>query len=76
MAENARFIFTTFAALVLAWLFSGDRFLDSIFEMVDLGRFDDIVISGVVILEEGKASLGLPDLFSALRGALHGGLGL
>ena len=76
MTQNACFTATVFAALALAWLLSGDRFLDAVFEMVDLGPFDDMVIEGIVVLEGGKASLGLPDLFTALRGALHRGLGL
>ncbi len=76
MTDNARFSATLFAALAIAWLLSGDRFLDAVFEMMDLGQLDDIVIAGVVILEEGKASLGIPDIFSALRGAIHGALGL
>lgn len=76
MTQNARFTATLIAALAFAWLFSGDRFLDAIFEMVDLGPVDDIVISVAVRFEDGKAMLRLPDVFSALRGALHRGLGL
>jgi hypothetical protein len=76
MIQNARFTATLIAALAFAWLLSGDRFLDAVFEMMDLGRVDDIVIEVAVILEEGKARLGLPDLFAALRGFIHGSLGL
>jgi len=75
MTQNAKFTVCLFVALSIAWLLSGDRFLDSVFEMVDLGRVDDIVIERVVVLEEGKAQLGLPDIFSALRGTIHGALG-
>jgi len=76
MSQNAKFTTTLFIALAIAWLLSGDRFLDAVFEMVDLGSLDDIVITSVVILEEGKATLGLPDVFAAIRGAIHSGLGL
>ena len=44
--------------------------------MVDLGPLDDTIIAGVVILEDGKAVLGLPDSFGATRQVLHGVLGL
>ena len=64
------------AALVVAWLLSGERFLGAALEMVDLTAFDDIILTGGVGLEEGKGSLGLPDAFTTLRGALHSALGL
>ena len=73
---NTRFILTLFAALFLAWVFSGERFLDAAFEMVDLGQVDDIILAGVVWLEDIKASFDPPDLFSALRKGLHESLGL
>lgn len=76
MRQNVKFTVTLYCALALAWLFSGERFLDSVFEMVDLGRVDDMVIMAAIVLEEGKASLGLPDVFSALRSVLHWGLGV
>ena len=76
MTQNARFTTTLIAALAVAWLLSGDRFLDAVFEMVDLGPLDDMIIAGVVILEDGKAVLGLPDSFGATRQFLHGVLGL
>jgi hypothetical protein len=76
MSDIARFTATLFAALAVAWLLSGERFLDSVFEMVDLGRIDDIIISGVVVLEDWKAGLALPDVFSAIRAVLHAALGL
>lgn len=76
MRATARFSATLFAALFLAWLVSGERFLDAAFEMMDLGQIDDILLQGLVWLEEGKASLGLPDVFSALRGMLHKVFGL
>ncbi|WP_172298729.1 hypothetical protein [Pseudoruegeria sp. HB172150] len=71
-----RFTAACFVALVAAWLLSGERFLDAVFEMVDLGPVDDTIIAGVVVAEDWKASLGLPDLFSAMRTAIHQGLGL
>lgn len=76
MTETSRFTATILAALVVAWLLSGERFLDSVFEMMDLGPLDDIIISGAVVVEQGKADLGLPDVFGAIRAALHDGLGL
>ena len=76
MTQMRSFTLTLFAALIVAWLLSGERFLDALFEMMDLGQVDDIIIAGAVVLEEGKASLGFPDVFSALRGALHKVLGL
>jgi len=76
MSQNRRFALTLAAALVVAWALSGERFLDAAFEMMDLGRVDDILIAGIVRLEEFKASLGLPDIFSSLREVLHGTFGL
>ncbi|MDF0603270.1 hypothetical protein P1J78_21250 [Psychromarinibacter sp. C21-152] len=71
-----RFTLTCFAALVAAWLLSGERFLDAVFGMMDLGRVDDTIIAGVVVLEDWKAGLSLPDVFGQLRAAIHQGLGL
>jgi hypothetical protein len=76
MSQNARFTVTAFALLVLAWLFSGERLLDAVFEMPDLGPLDDWVIAGMVALEELKSRFGLPDAFGALRTALHAALGV
>ncbi len=76
MTPNARFITTCFAALVAAWLLSGERLLDAVFEMMDLGRVDDTIIAGVVVLEDWKAGLSLPDLFGQTRAAIHAALGL
>lgn len=76
MNPMKRFTFTLIACLAVAWLLSGERFLDSVFEMVDLGQVDDIIIERVIWLEERKASLGLPDVFGALRESLHSLLGL
>jgi len=76
MTANARFITACFAALVAAWLLSGERLLDAAFDMMDLGRVDDTIIAGVVVLEDWKAGLSLPDTFSAWRAAIHDTLGL
>ena len=76
MTQNTRFITTCLAALVAAWLLSGERFLDAVFEMPDIGPIDDMVISGVVVLEDWKARLSLPDVFGELRTAIHAALGL
>ncbi len=70
------FLFTLWAALVLAWAFSGERFLDWAFAMPDLGAVDDLLLAAVVAAEAAKAALGLPDLFGALRAALHHWTGL
>ncbi len=76
MSRMSRFTLTCLAALAAAWLLSGERFLDAVFEMPDLGRLDDAIIAAVVTLEDWKAALGLPDVFSAMRGAIHRALGL
>ncbi len=76
MTQNARFILVCFAALVAAWLLSGERLLDAVFEMMDLGQVDDTIIAGVVVLEDWKAGLSLPDTFSAWRASIHAALGL
>jgi len=76
MSQNARFTATAIALLGVAWLFSGERLLDAVFAMPDAGPVDDAVIAVIVALEDLKARLGLPDAFGALRGMLHGGLGV
>lgn len=76
MSQNARFVATGFALMVLAWAFSGERLLDAVFAMPDLWGLDDAFIATMVALEEVKAGLGLPDAFGALRTALHAGLGV
>ncbi|MCB1357020.1 MAG: hypothetical protein KDK53_11170 [Maritimibacter sp.] len=76
MTQNARFIATAAALLVLAWLFSGERLLDAVFEMPDAGPLDDAVIALTVAAEDLKARLGLPDVFGALRATLHALLGV
>lgn len=76
MTQNARFITACLAALVAAWLLSGERFLDAVFEMPDIGPVDDTIIDGVVVLEDWKANLSLPDTFGELRTAIHAALGL
>ena len=76
MSSNNRFISTSLALLVLAWLFSGERLLDALFAMPDLGPIDDALIAGMVAVEEVKASLDLPDAFGALRNILHAALGV
>lgn len=71
MRQNLIFIVTLWAALALAWLVSGEQFLDLIFAMPDLGGIDDMVLEIAFQAEDAKAALGLPDLFTALRAALH-----
>jgi hypothetical protein len=76
MSHSTRFIAASLALLILAWLFSGERLLDGVFAMPDLGGLDDAIIAAMVALEEQKARLGLPDAFGALRQALHAALGV
>lgn len=76
MSQNARFIVIAIALMVLAWLFSGERLLDAVFAMPDIGPIDDRVIAAAVALEDIKVRLGLPDAFGALRGFLHTVLGV
>lgn len=76
MTANTRFILTCCAALVAAWLLSGERFLDAMFEMADFGPVDDTILAGVIAAADLKATLGLPDLFGTTRAAIHAALGL
>ena len=76
MSHNKRFIAASLALLVLAWLFSGERLLNGVFAMPDIGGLDDAIIAAMVTLEDQKAHLGLPDAFGALRQALHAALGV
>ena len=76
MSHNTRFISASLVLLVLAWLFSGERLLDALFTMPDLGPFDDAIIAGMVALEDVKARLGFPDAFAALRSTLHAAFGV
>ena len=76
MRQNLAFITTLWAALALAWLISGERFLDWAFAMPDLGPIDDGILAVVVWAEEAKAALDLPDLFGLWRHWLHDRMGL
>ncbi|MEZ5769768.1 MAG: hypothetical protein R3D80_20540 [Paracoccaceae bacterium] len=76
MSQNARFTAAGFALIVLAWAFSGERLLDALFAVPDLGPVDDWAIAGMVALEEFKGRLHLPDAFGALRTALHAFIGV
>lgn len=76
MRRKLSFILTLWGALILAWALSGERFLDLMFAIPDLGRIDDVVLDLVIRAEDAKDALHLPDLFSALRGALHRMTGL
>ncbi|MEO0681509.1 MAG: hypothetical protein AAF192_13955 [Pseudomonadota bacterium] len=76
MRLPAGFTATLWLALALAWAFSGERFLDFAFEMPEMGPVDDALLAALVQVEEAKAALGLPDLFGALRQALHDASGL
>lgn len=74
--ETVAFILTLWLCLIGAWLTSGEQFLDLMFAIPDAGPVDDWVLTLVVWLEEARADLGVPDLFAALRAALHGWTGL
>ncbi|WP_297773483.1 hypothetical protein [uncultured Roseovarius sp.] len=71
MQRNIVFLATLWGALGLSWLLSGERFLDLMFAMPDLGKIDDLVLEVVIQAEDAKDALGAPDLFGALRAALH-----
>lgn len=71
MRANIAFVATLWLALFMAWTISGEQFLDLMFAMPDLGPVDDLVLSGVVWMEDWRADLGLPDLFGRLRATLH-----
>lgn len=76
MAPNARFVTTSIALTVLAWLLSGERLLEAAFNLPDLGPLDDAAIALAVWLEDLKSPLGLPDVFGAMRAGLHAVLGV
>lgn len=70
------FLATLWLCLALAWLVSGEQFLDLVFAMPDAGPVDDWVIAAAVGLEDFRARFAPPDLFAALRAALHHWTGL
>jgi len=71
MRTNKVFVLTLWAALALVWAVSGDRFLDLVFAMPDIGVVDDLIISAVLRAEDARALLDPPDLFGQLRHLLH-----
>lgn len=74
--DSLRFLLAVWGLLLVAWAFSGERFLDWAFGMPDLGPLDDTLLALLVRAEEAKTALGCRDLFGALRGLLHGWTGL
>ena len=76
MRTQSTFIFTLCCALLLTWLTSGQRLVDTVFLMPDLGPVDDLVISAVLAAEDWKEGLGLEDYFGAVRSWLHSVLGI
>ena len=76
MQRHWHFVATLWIFLIIVWAVSGEQFLDLMFAMPNAGHIDDLILGGVVWLEEARASLGLPDLFQALRDALHNLTGL
>ncbi|SHI33201.1 hypothetical protein [Wenxinia saemankumensis] len=73
---NPTFLATLWAALILAWIFSGEQFLDLMFAMPDAGAVDDWLLGIVVRAEDMRAAWGAPDLFASWRGLLHRTFGL
>lgn len=76
MQQNRVFNGTLWAFLFVMWLISGEAFLDWAFAMPDIGGIDDALLALVASAENAKAALGLPDVFSALRQAIHSVTGL
>lgn len=76
MRSTISFIVTLWIAIAVVWVFSGEQFLDLVFAMPDAGPIDDWAIAAVVGLEETRALLDPPDLFSELRAGLHRLVGL
>ncbi|MCB1367544.1 MAG: hypothetical protein KDK00_07270 [Rhodobacteraceae bacterium] len=76
MQQNRVFNATLWASLFIMWLVSGEAFLDWAFTMPDIGRLDDALLGLVAGAENAKAALGLPDMFQALRAAIHAATGL
>ncbi|MFE3836572.1 hypothetical protein [Pseudogemmobacter sonorensis] len=70
------FTLTLWLMLPLAWLLSGERFLDWAYGMPDLGPVDDILLSLLDGADRLRVSSGLGDVFGALRARLHGWTGL
>ncbi|MGD9863270.1 MAG: hypothetical protein AB7S99_08660 [Pseudodonghicola sp.] len=69
--EMTTFTVTIWLLLGLAWLLSGDRFLDWAYQMPDIGPLDDWLLAALSWLDDRRAALGLGDPFGALRGWLH-----
>ena len=76
MRTQLTFIATLCFALALAWLTSGERFLDWIFLMPDVGAVDDAVITFVMAVEDRRQQLQVVDLFAQARAWLHSSVGL
>ena len=73
---NSRFILTIWVCLLLAWVTSGDQFLNLMFAMPDLGPIDESALEGVIRADDMKQALGLTDWFGALRAMIHRTTGL
>lgn len=69
--EMTAFTVTIWLLLGLAWLLSGDRFLDWAYQMPDIGPLDDWLLVALSWLDEQRAALGFGDPFGVLRGWLH-----
>ncbi len=71
-----RFVFILWLIIGLAWLGSGERFIDWAFGMPEMGPVDDALLAVLVVLDEWRAALGIGDGFGALRALLHAVTGL
>ncbi len=74
--DTAVFLAVLWICLAVAWFFSGEQFLDLVFDMPDAGPVDDLAIAVTVGAEDVRAAVSPPDLFAALRRAIHGLTGL
>lgn len=74
--EMATFTLTLWLLLPLAWVLSGDRFLDWAYGMPDLGPVDDALLALLDRADTLRAALGLGDPFGELRATLHDCTGL
>jgi hypothetical protein len=71
MRQNVIFVVTLWGALGLAYLYSGERFLNLLFDMPNLGSLDEAILNAAFGAEEFKESIGATDLFGRLRDSLH-----
>ena len=76
MSGNRSFIFTLWIALALAWLLSGEQFVDWAFDLRELGPVNDAVLTYAFRGEDLQTVLNIDDVFGAIRSTLHRWTGL